>query len=282
MEKAEKIGLGVAAAGHVVLFGILSLNLLFLPDNTHKPQPIEVTIADEVGLESSAPNLAMIPPATSVAEELGDPDPADISMPEPAELTPAPQIEPTRPQPAPAAEPKPKPKAVPKEKPKPKAQPADKPKAAPKEKSKAKEQPADAPKPKPKGSRLGKDFLKGITDQSSLSRNQNATGEKASANVVASLQQELYRQIKRHWKPPTGTDAELLRTKVTARLDRDGNIVGTPTASTTGINASNRSQADVHKERAIAAVTLAAPFKTFPEQYYSEWSVIEPVLYLGI
>lgn len=264
MEKAEKIGLGIAAAGHVALFGILSLNLLFLPDKAYKPKPIEVTIADEVGLESSAPNLALIPPATSVAEELGDPDPADFSRPEPAELTPAPRIEPTRPKPAPAAKPEPKPKAAPQEKPKPKAKPA------------------EESKPKPKGSRLGKDFLKGITDQTSLSRNQDATGEKASASVVASLQQELYRQIKRHWKPPTGADAELLRTKVTARLDREGNIIGTPTATTTGINASNRSQADLHKERAIAAVKLAAPFSTFPEKYYSSWDVIEPVLYLGI
>lgn len=264
MEKAEKIGLGVAAAGHVALFGILSLNLLFMPDNIYKPKSIEVTIADEVGLESSAPNLALIPPATSIAEELGDPDPTDMSRPEPAELTTAPRIEPTRPQPSPAAEPKPKPKAEPKEKPKPQ------------------DKPATEAKPKPKGSRLGKDFLKGITDQSSLSRNQESTGEKASANVVASLQQELYRQIKRHWKPPTGADAELLRTKVTARLDRKGNIVGTPTATTTGITASNRSQADVHKERAIAAVKLAAPFTTFPDKYYSEWDIIEPVLYLGI
>lgn len=248
MEKAEKIGLGVAAAGHIALFAVLSLSLLSQPDDAFKPQSIEVMIADEVGLESASPNPALMPPATSIAPELGDPDPEDINQPELEKLTPAPEIEPTRARPAPD----PKPKAAPEE------------------------------KPKPKGSRLGKDFLKGLTDTASVSRTQEATGEKASASVVASLQQELYRQIKRHWQPPTGADAELLRTKVTARLDRDGNIVGTPTATTTGINASNRSQAGVHKERAIAAVKLAAPFTTFPEKYYSQWKVIEPVLYLGV
>ncbi|WP_108810972.1 cell envelope biogenesis protein TolA [Sphingorhabdus sp. Alg231-15] len=248
MERAEKIGLGVAAGGHIALFGVLSLSLLSQPDEAYKPKAIEVMIADEVGLESASPNPALIPPATSVAPELGDPDPADLSEPEPAELTPAPDIKPTPQRQKPVAKPKPKPKD----------------------------------KPKPKGSRLGKDFLKGVTDQSSVSRNQNVTGEKASARAVASLQQELYRQLKRQWKPPTGADAEKLRTKVTARLDRSGNIVGTPSATTSGITPGNRSQAAIHKERAIAAVKLAAPYTTFPEKYYSEWQVIEPVLYLGI
>lgn len=250
MERAEKIGLGVAAGGHLVLIGILSLSLLSQPDEAFKPKSIEVMIADEVGLESASPNPALVPPATSVAPELGDPDPADLSQPDPMELTPAPDVKPAPPREKPAAKPKPEPKAK--------------------------------PKPKPKGSRLGKDFLKGVTDQSSVSRNQNVTGAKASARAVASLQQELYRQVKRKWKPPSGADAELLRTKVTARLDRSGNIIGTPTATTTGITASNRSQAGIHKERAIAAVKLAAPYKTFPEKFYTEWQVIEPVLYLGI
>jgi len=250
MERAEKIGLGVAAGGHIVLFGVLSLSLLSQPDEAYKPKSIEVMIADEVGLESASPNPALVPPATSVAPELGDPDPADLSQPDPMELTPAPDVKPAPPREKPAAKPKPKPKAK--------------------------------PKPKPKGSRLGKDFLKGVTDQSSVSRNQNISAEKASASAVASLRRELLRQVKPHWRPPTGADAEKLRTKVTARLDRSGNIVGTPSATTSGVNASNRSQAAIHKERAIAAVKLAAPFKTFPEKFYDEWQVIEPVLFLGV
>lgn len=250
MERAEKIGLGVAAGGHIVLFGVLSLSLLSQPDEAYKPKSIEVMIADEVGLESASPNPAMVPPATSVAPELGDPDPAELSKPDPLELAPAPNVKPTPPRERTVAKPKPKPK--------------------------------DKPKPKPKGSRLGKDFLKGVTDQSSVSRNQNISAEKASSSAVASLRRELLRQVKPHWRPPTGADAEKLRTKVTARLDRSGNIVGTPTATTSGVNASNRSQAAIHKERAIAAVKLAAPFKTFPEKFYDEWQVIEPVLFLGV
>lgn len=264
MERAEKIGLGVAAGGHVALIGVLSFSLIGGPDDSFKPKPIEVMIADEVGLESAAPDPAKLPPATSVAPQLGPPDPAELTQPDPAELTELPDVRPTPARDRPAARPKPEPKVAAREKPKTKAPP--------------KPKPAD----KPKGSRLGKDFLKGVTDTASTSRNQNIAAEKASPAAVASLERELYRLIKQRWRPPTGADAELLRTKVTARLDRNGQIVGTPTATTTGITASNRSQVAIHKERAIAAVRLAAPYTTFPEKFYDEWKVIEPVLYLGV
>ena len=278
MEKAEKIGLGVAAVGHIALFGVLSLSLIAKPDEAFRPKPMEVMIADEVGLESSAPNPAMVAPATSVAPELGLPEESSFMEPEPL----------PEPPPTPAATPKPTVKPAPTsseprrrpDKPtsttKPKPKPAAKPAPA------AKPTPAAKPKPTPKGSRLGDDFLKGVTDAPSTSQNQNIRAEKASASAVASLQRELYRLVKQRWTPPSGADSELLRTKVVARLDRDGKIIGSPSASTTGITASNRSQVGVHQERAIAAVRLAAPYTTFPEKFYDEWKVIEPVLYQGI
>jgi len=263
MEKAEKFGLGIAAVGHVALFGALSFSILSSTNDAFRNKPIEVMIADEVGLESAAPNPAMVTPATSVAPELGAPEESSIVEPEPL------------PEP-PKAEAKPKPAAAPAPVSREPRRKPDKPASVAKTESKPK------PKPKPRGSRLGDDFLKGVTDASSVSRNQNIAAEKASAATVASLERELYRLVKQKWRPPTGADAELLRTKVTARLDPNGRIIGTPTATTTGITPSNRSQVEIHQERAIAAVQLAAPFTTFPEKYYDEWKVIEPVLYLGV
>ncbi len=264
MEKAEKIGLGIAAAGHVALFGVLSLSILSSTNDAFRNKPIEVMIADEVGLESAAPNPSMVTPATSVAPELGAPEESSFAEQEP--LPEPPQAE---------AKPKPavRPAPVSRE---PRRRP-DKPTS-----TTAKAEPKPKPPAKPRGSRLGDDFLKGVTDASSVSRNQNITAEKASPAAVASLERELYRLIKQKWRPPTGADAELLRTKVTARLDSNGQIIGTPTATTTGITPSNRSQVEIHQERAIAAVRLAAPFTTFPEKFYDEWKVIEPVLYLGV
>jgi len=263
MEKAEKIGLGIAAVGHVALFGALSFSILSSTNDAFRNKPIEVMIADEVGLESAAPDPSMVTPATSVAPELGAPEESSFVEPEPL------------PEP-PKAEAKPKPAAAPAPVSREQRRKPDKPASVAKAESKPK------PKPKPRGSRLGDDFLKGVTDASSVSRNQNIAAEKASAATVASLERELYRLVKQKWRPPTGADAELLRTKVTARLDPNGRIIGTPTATTTGITPSNRSQVEIHQERAIAAVQLAAPFTTFPEKYYDEWKVIEPVLYLGV
>ncbi|MEO9636097.1 MAG: cell envelope biogenesis protein TolA [Parasphingorhabdus sp.] len=268
MEKAEKIGLGIAAVGHVALFGALSLSVLSSTNDAFRNKPIEVMIADEVGLESAAPNPAKITPATSVAPELGAPEESNLVEPEPEPLPEPPKAE---------AKPKPAVKPTPASK-KPRRRPDKPTSVAPKPKPKAKPK----PKTKPRGSRLGNDFLKGVTDAPSVSRNQNIAAAKASPAAVASLQRELYRLIKLKWRPPTGADAELLRTTVTARLDSKGRIVGTPTATTTGITPSNRSQVNIHKERAIAAVRLAAPYTTFPEKFYDEWKVIKPVLYLGV
>lgn len=262
MEKAEKIGLGIAAAGHVALFGVLSLSILTTTNDAFRNKPIEVMIADEVGLESAAPDPAKIAPATSVAPELGAPEESSVVEPEPL------------PEP-PKAESKPKPAAAP-------APVSREPRRRPDKPTSTTAKAESKPKPKPRGSRLGDDFLKGVTDAPSVSRNQNIAAEKASPSAVASLERELYRLIKQKWRPPTGADAELLRTTVTARLDSSGRIIGTPTATTIGITPSNRSQVDIHQERAIAAVRLAAPFTTFPEKFYDEWKIIEPVLYLGV
>ncbi|OYW44739.1 MAG: hypothetical protein B7Z33_09995 [Sphingomonadales bacterium 12-68-11] len=54
-------------------------------------------------------------------------------------------------------------------------------------------------------------------------------------------------------------------------LNADGTLNGRPVVvSQSGINDSNRPQAQLHAERAIRAVQLAAPFR-LPEQYYDRW-----------
>lgn len=143
MQKAEKIGLGVAVAGHVVLFGLLSVGFLATP-NPKKliTQPMDVSFAEEVAAEQSAPEQTDAP-AISQAPETGPPEdaapsepasePESAPEPEPAPPAPAP-----RPQPAPRPEPRPAPKPAPAPKPVPKPVP----KPAPK--------PAPAPKPEPK------------------------------------------------------------------------------------------------------------------------------------
>lgn len=86
-------------------------------------QPIEVTLSDEIGMLSSAPDPSSEPPAPQQGDETATPDSA------PVEAAPEPE-----PQPEPAPEPKPEPKPQPKPQPKPEP---------------AKPQPKPATKPQP-------------------------------------------------------------------------------------------------------------------------------------
>lgn len=300
MEKSERLGLSVALVGHVAVFAVLSLGIASRSELKMPTDPISVQLTDEVGLVSTAPNPtrdAATATAPDIAPEIEKAAPAPDSTPAPAVNRPEPPApktieRPAPPQPKAAERPRPAPTPKPaRASPPPpaKPQPAEKSKTAEKPKSSASTSTADRRRPDrpapaakaPRAPRIGSDFLEGVTDKASTSRSQTPPAAVAGPAVVASLQRELLRQVKPHWVPPTGADAEQLRTKVTVRLDESGNIVGSPSASTSGVTASNRSQEALHKERAIAAVRRAAPFK-FPPQYYSEWQTIEPTFYLGL
>jgi hypothetical protein len=138
VDRAEKIGLGVALVGHAVLFGLLSLGFLSTPNPLKlKQQPIDVSLVDAVAVEAEAPVIQTEAPAQSKAPEEGpaeqaappetapDPVPAPEPEPEPAPPVPVPP-RPAPPKPAtrPAPKPAPAPKPVPQPVPKPRPQPA--------------------------------------------------------------------------------------------------------------------------------------------------------------
>ena len=103
MERAEKIGLGVAVAGHVVLFGLLSIGFLDTPNPLKlKQSPVEISLVKDVALESAAPRVTEAP-SQAVAPDVGEPEEAPPPAPE------APAKPQPRPEPAPAPEPKPAP-----------------------------------------------------------------------------------------------------------------------------------------------------------------------------
>ncbi|MDR7155114.1 hypothetical protein J2W40_001936 [Sphingobium xenophagum] len=333
MERAEKIGLGVATAGHVLLFGLLSAGFLATPNPLKlKTPPMEVSMVDEVALQSTAPQISTAPPPPSIAPEQGPTqDAAPAPEPEPAPVPAPPQ--PAPPQPAP---PKPQPKPAPSKE---VAKPApEKPAPAKKEVAKAKPKPApekptpaakstpakptpaktapakakadakptkpaaaasakpstkpatkaDAPArasgqgkaDKPKGSLLGKDFLKGIDTNADAPRRPPAPAPAAAMGPAqkSALDAELRRQLKPHWRPPSGADADQLVTLLEVRLDRNGAVIGTPQIiDQLGVNASNRPQAQLHAERAIQAVKLASPFRNMPPEFYDQWKWLRPL-----
>ncbi len=309
MERAEKYGLGIATAGHVLLFGLLSAGFLSTPNplKLNSP-PMDVSLVDEVALKSMAPRISTEPPPPSVAPEKGptedaaparEPEPAPVPTPAPPKPKPLPPAKPapkTAPQPKPAPPKKDVPKAAPKPKPAPdKPAPAPKAKAAPQKPKPAAAAPSTSSKAtakpktnaparasgagkaeKPKGSLLGKDFLKGIDSEADAPRKPAPPPAAAMGPAQKSaLDAEIRRQLKPHWKAPTGADADTLRTILRVQLSKDGSVVGTPQiVDQTGVTPSNKSQSRLHAEQAIKAVRLASPFQ-LPSQFYEQWKDLE-------
>jgi protein TonB len=101
-------------------------------------------------------------------------------------------------------------------------------------------------------------------------------GDRPSAQQQASILSAVLRQLRPHWNPPSGVDAARLVTVVRFRLNRDGSLDGAPQliGETRGVTESNRAQVARHREQAVRAVRLAAPFD-LPERYYSGWRTLE-------
>ncbi|HEX8622327.1 MAG TPA: TonB C-terminal domain-containing protein [Allosphingosinicella sp.] len=252
MDRAEAAGLGVATAGHAALLVALSLGFAATRLPTPKSDPIEVSFVEEVGLESSSPTPQAPQPAPAAAAEAL---PAAPAMPVPPQIQPVAQPEPAARTPAPA--PRPAPRRV--------VQP--KPSPAPTRPSPAPSRSASKPTP------ARKPFSVNIPDAAEGDgKSDSATPPAAavSAAAQASLGAEVRRQLKPHWKAPTGADAEQLRTEVVISLGRDGRVADVRVVGTTGQTASNRPQVPLHQEHAVRAVRLASPFR-LPAQFYEAW-----------
>ncbi|MFL6843290.1 MAG: TonB C-terminal domain-containing protein [Allosphingosinicella sp.] len=251
MDRAEAAGFGIATIGHLALLAALSLGFAATRMPVPRSDPIEVSFVDEVGLESTAPTPTTEAPAPMQGPE--DAPPAPVSPTAPAvEPVPAPKAIQPAPAPVPTAA-KPKPNAAP-PRPAPVAKPV-------------------PPRPAPAVSRPGgrlSGLLNGVSDRDSDSPPAATPAASAGPAVQASLVAEVRRQLKPHWKAPTGADAEQLRTEVVISLGPDGQVTDIRIVGTTGQTASNRPQVPLHQEQAQRAVRLASPFR-LPAQYYEAW-----------
>lgn len=252
MDRAEIAGVGVATAGHAALLLALTFGFAATRLPTPKSEPIEVSFVDEVGLESTAPSPSPVESAPLAGPQDAPPEPA---MPAPPQLQQVPA-----PQPEPRLQPQPRTPA-PSQRPA-KVQPRQ---AAPKA------PPAPVAKASPRRNAGGlNSVVAGLSDRPTPSRSADAPAAAAGPAVQASLGAEVRRQLKPHWKAPTGADAEQLRTEVVISLAQDGRVTDISIVGTTGQTASNRPQVPLHREHAQRAIRLAAPFR-LPAQYYDAW-----------
>lgn len=275
----ERVGLAVAFGLHVLLVVVL----LVQPEPTPVVRPAErmtVNLATDVGMEATAPD----PVSESRAAEaptLSDTPAAPVEAeapPTPAEPVARPVERVQTPAPAPAARPVARPRPAPaparaRPRPQPRAQPAPAPARAQPRPAARPAQPAQ-PAERAGGSRLGDNFLEGAGASTSTTETR-VPASQIGASTQASLIQAIIRQIRPHWSAPQGVDAELLVTQLSFRLNPDGSLNGRPrVVSQSGETASNRPQKDLHAERAIRAVQLAAPFD-LPAEYYNAWRTID-------
>ncbi|MWV29195.1 energy transducer TonB [Erythrobacter sp. GH3-10] len=255
LSREERVGFGLAAVAHVALAAALAYHATREPPAFTVPERIDVNLASEVSLRSTAPDPSA-QPAASLAPEVADmpqaaQDPLEVPVTEPVErsVTTPPRRSPERSTPAPAPTPRPTRRAEP--------TPAPRPTATATQRA--------------QGSRLSEDFLQGTSDASG---DRGSPAQTVGPAQQASIAQAIIRQLRPHWQPPSGVDIEQLVTVVRFRLNRDGSLSGSPEVlRTNGVTDGNRTQVSRHQEQAIRAVRLAAPFD-LPEQYYSGWRTI--------
>jgi len=206
------------------------------------PERMTVTISDDVGLEASAPQQAA--PAPDMGPVQGEAPPPPQS-----------RVQQQLPAPAAVAPQRPSPVQV--------TKPPAKPAAASPNRS-------TPPAVKPGASAFDNAFKTGIPGAKP-----GGTAAQQAAPITGAVRNSLAgavaRQLKPKWHGPSGLDVDKLATTVEWDLNPDGTLAGSPRfVSQTGVTDANRPQAERHKEQALKAVRLAAPFE-LPAQYYAAW-----------
>ncbi len=241
----ERIGLLVALALHVGVVAVMLLQPV-RDDAMPIPERMTVSLASEVSLESTAPD-PVADSRAAIAPTLAD-DPAPTTVEElPSEAQSDP--EPTRPSVQPTTRPTTRATQTPRT------------------------PPSATPTPRG-GSRIGSDFLPG-SGGSTTTDDTRIPASQIGASAQASLRSAITRQLRPHWTAPQGVDAEKLVSVASWRLNPDGSLSGRPKCNTvsSSITPSNRPQANLHCERVIRAIQLAAPFD-LPDQFYNGWKTI--------
>ncbi|AQR75826.1 hypothetical protein BXU08_10560 [Sphingomonas sp. LM7] len=267
MTRGEAGGLAVAAVGHVALFVLLAGRFLPAPNaDTLKPQPIAVSFAEDVGLESTAPVLSSEEEAAkkSPVEAPVEPDsapPEPVSEPEPVAK---PQPAPPKPAPAPAAKPKPAPPA----KPAPPSKPAPPAKAA--------AAPSSAnPRQQPRRDVRPTGNLDGLDLGRTNNRNNGTAttppaavmSTQAAANIGSAIQRQVQPCANRQVNPGPGADQ--IRVTVNLRINRDGSLAGPPRiVGHTGVDDENRRYVERVDDAVRAIFAACSPLRGLPAELY--------------
>jgi periplasmic protein TonB len=262
MDRAEKLGLGAAVGGHVMLLGAMALGLFMSKEPVKTPEAISVSLVGEIAEVSTAPD--------AIQEESAPPAQA-----EPAEPPPEPvmQIE----KPVEKQQAKPVPTPLKRDIPVP-AKTAPKKVAVKQPPAKTATAPAKSGKgttpAKPGG--LSKSFEDSISNIGKAPGAGKAVGTpaaKSAAEVRRSVSVSLASQIRSRVRAcaPSGVEINKIETFVTLSLDSSGRLNSVRFDKQVGVNDSNQPQAGPLKDCILQAVRAASPYEGLDSEYYDVW-----------
>ena len=264
MDRAEKLGLGAAVGGHVVLLGAMALGLFMSKEPVKTPEAISVSLVGEIAEVSTAPD--------AIQEESAPPAPAEA---EPAEPPPAPMMQIAKPVEKQQVKPVPTPlkRDIP-----PPAKTAVKKIAVKQPPAKTVSAPAKSGKgttpAKPGG--LSKSFEDSISNIGKAPGAGKAVGTpatKSAAEVRRSVSVSLASQIRSRVRAcaPSGVEINKIETFVTLSLDSSGRLSSVRFDKQVGVNDSNQPQAGPLKDCILQAVRAASPYEGLDSEYYDVW-----------
>lgn len=264
MDRAEKLGLGAAVGGHVVLLGAMALGLMMSAEPVTKPEAISVSLVGEIADFSTAPD--------AIQEESAPPAPAEA---EPAEPPPSPAMQIERPVEKPQAKPVPKP--LPRETPPP-AKVATKKVAVKQPPAKTNTAPAKSGKgttpAKPGGlSKSFEDSINAIGKAPGAGKAVGTPAAKTASEVRRSVSVSLASQIRSRVRAcaPSGVEINKIETFVTLNLEPSGRLTSVRFDKQVGVNDSNQPQAAPLKDCILQAVRAASPFEGLDPEYHDVW-----------
>ena len=280
MDRAEKLGLGAAIGGHVVLLGAFALSMLASVEPIPKQESISVSLVGEIADVSTAPD--------AIQEESAPPSPGDSAPADPPPVpTAAMQIE------KPVEKPQAKPIPIPA---KPNTAPPVAKVAA--KKDPVRQPPAKAATPvktaaattkttkaaassgkgtsqaKPGGlSRSFEDSINNIGKAPGAGKAVGTPAAKTASEVRRSVGISIAGQIRSRVRAcaPSGVDINKIETFVTLSLEPTGKLTSVRFDKQTGLNDSNQPQAGPLKDCILQAVRAASPYDGLDPDYHDVW-----------
>ena len=245
MDRVEKVGLGAAIGGHVILLGAFGLGLLASANTVKKQESISVSLVGEIADVSTAPD--------AIQEESAPPAAGDTA---PSEPPPAPTL------------------VMPIEKPVAKSLQKPAAKVAAKN-APVKQPPTKAATPaKPGGfSRNFEDSINNIGKAPGAGKAVGTPAAKTATEVRRSVGISIAGQIRSRVRAcaPSGIDINKIETFVTLSLEPSGKLTSVRFDRQVGVTDSNQPQAGPLKDCILQAVRAGSPYDGLDPEYYDVW-----------